>query len=126
MFRLKSIFKSLIWLVIPLVLALNFNQTSNWHYHVLDNGMVIEHSHPHKNSKTPGTPFQNHHHSDFEYQILAQLSVVFTLLAIFLILSFGIISANRFLKVFPIEFFRKEYWLANHPLRAPPLLALQA
>jgi len=123
MFHKRSFFKNLIWFVIPLVLVLFFNQSTNKHYHVLPNGMVIEHAHPYKNSKTPGTPVQSHHHSDFDLLVLAQLSVVSTLFAILLVLSFWGTSGRRLSPVSLPEFFTKEPGFPNHPLRAPPVLA---
>lgn len=64
-----------------------FNQVAFWHYHILDNGIVVEHAHPFKNSPKQGTPYQSHQHSDFEYTILAQVSNITTLLLIGIVLG---------------------------------------
>ncbi len=63
----------LIWISIPLLAFLYYNQAANWHYHVTSSGVVVEHAHPFTNSQIPGTPYQEHEHSDFEYLVLAQL-----------------------------------------------------
>jgi hypothetical protein len=119
----KGIFKSIVLITIPLVLALFYNQTANRHYHVLQNGQVVEHAHPYKSAKTPGTPFQSHQHSDFEYLVLAQLWVASTFLAVFLALSFLKASDPRPLRVVRKVFFIKNLGFLNHLLRAPPVLA---
>jgi hypothetical protein len=120
MFRLRGVFKSIVWFIIPLVLVLYFNQVSNWHSHVLHNGLVIEHSHPFKNSKIPGTPFQNHHHSDFDYLLLAQMTLVLTLLATAFV--FGLIGLRSHFDfpIFSNSSFVKTPELSNNLLRAPP------
>jgi len=64
-----------------------FSHVAFWHFHILENGVVIEHSHPFKNNPKPGTPFQNHHHSDFEYSILTQISQIAGVLVFLLILG---------------------------------------
>jgi len=119
----KGIFKSIVFITIPLVLALFYNQTANWHYHVLQNGQVVEHAHPYKSAKTPGTPFQSHQHSDFEYMVLAQLWVASAFWAVFLVLSFLIATGPRPLRVVRKVFFIKNPGFPNHLLRAPPVLA---
>lgn len=63
-------------LIIPgllLVVWLNHNQLTNWHYHILNNGSVIMHAHPYRSSTIPDTPYQKHHHSSFEYLVLSVL-----------------------------------------------------
>lgn len=122
MFRLRGVFKSIVWFIIPLFLVLYFNQVSNWHSHVLHNGIVIEHSHPFKNSKIPGTPFQNHHHSDFDYLLLAQITVVLTLLVAAFVLGFIGLRLHFDFPFFPYNFFAKTPKLSNNLLRAPPVI----
>lgn len=86
--RIRKIKKVVLLLALPLVMWLFFNQAAFWHYHIVGNGVVVEHSHPYKNHTLPGTPFQKHHHSDFEYSILAQLSNILTLIIFFFALGF--------------------------------------
>lgn len=81
----KKIQKIILLITLPVVLLLFFNQIAFRHYHILDNGLVIEHSHPYKNNPIKGSPFQKHNHTDFEYSILAQISQItgFLLLLLF-------------------------------------------
>ena len=75
-----------IYVVIPAVMLLYFNQAANWHYHVTDEGIVVQHAHPFANSMIPGTPYQDHEHSDFEYLVLAQLMHTLGLVVMLLVL----------------------------------------
>lgn len=84
----NSIHRFFLLLTLPLVLWLFFNQAAFWHYHILDNGIVVQHAHPFKNSPKAGTPFQSHQHSDFEYSVLAQISQVAALLLVLVLLGF--------------------------------------
>ncbi|MFP4064329.1 MAG: hypothetical protein ACLFN2_02060 [Bacteroidales bacterium] len=77
-----------IWILIalPAVLLLFHNQLTNWHYHVTGQGIMVEHAHPFTNNMIPGTPFQNHQHSEFEYLVLAQLMQSIVLIVLILLL----------------------------------------
>lgn len=70
---IKNRNKLLIILGLLLVVWLNHNQVTNWHYHILNNGSVVMHAHPYKSSSIPDTPYQKHHHSSFEYLVLSVL-----------------------------------------------------
>jgi hypothetical protein len=116
----RKINQLLLILALPGVLWLYFGQAAFWHYHVLENGIVIEHSHPFKNNPLPGTPFQNHQHSDFEYSVLTQLSNVFSLLVFLLVL--GLIPLKPVmpnLTVYAPPATQPVYLLSNR-LRGPP------
>ncbi len=113
--------KGIIWFIVPLVLALFFNQSSFWHYHVLQNGLVIEHSHPYKNDKTPGTPFQNHSHSESELLLLAQITQVLTLVAILFSLFLFATKISFIPFRLPALVFLKGPDLSSRLLRAPPV-----
>ncbi len=84
---IRKIKKIALLITLPLVMWLFFNQVAFWHYHILENGVVVEHAHPFKNSTLPGTPYQQHQHSDFEYSLLAQLSIITGLLVLLLVLG---------------------------------------
>jgi hypothetical protein len=56
--------------LILLTLALFYNNTANWHYHHLPNGIVMEHAHPYATYPSGESPLENHQHSDLEYLIL--------------------------------------------------------
>ncbi len=73
-------YKSLLrCLLIPALLWLFFNATTNWHYHQLPTGEIARHSHPYQNEGQDdqgGFPFQNHEHSSQEYLNLDHTSKV--------------------------------------------------
>jgi len=116
--KLKQLF---VLLTLPLVMFLFFNQVAFWHYHILENGMVVEHSHPFKNNPKPGTPFQKHHHTDFEFTVLAQISHLAGILVVFLVLGLIINSvAAPFNKYFKTAIYRSSYLLTDR-LRGPPV-----
>lgn len=117
----RKILKGLVWIIMPLVLALFFNQSSFWHYHVLQNGMVIEHSHPFKSETTPGTPYQNHKHSDFNYLLLAQISLVITLVSVVLALVLWAQPKAIFSLSKPTQVYLKGHEFSSRLLRAPPM-----
>lgn len=121
MARHRCYFNFLACLLVPLVLALFFNQSSFWHYHVLHNGMVVEHSHPFKNDKTPYTPFQNHHHSESDFLVLAQLTQVLTLVVILFSLSLFAIKTPFISFRLSAPVFVKAPQLSSQLLRAPPV-----
>ncbi len=69
--KMKRLFS---FLLILFVLGLFYNNTVNWHYHKLSSGLVIEHAHPYARFPvSPETPYEEHHHSDFEYLILESI-----------------------------------------------------
>ncbi|MFA8298585.1 MAG: hypothetical protein ACEPOV_00305 [Hyphomicrobiales bacterium] len=62
-------------LLIPIVLLLSWNAAANWHYHILDDGTIIQHSHPFSSSSsTDRSPSEGHHHSNCEYCQVFNLS----------------------------------------------------
>ncbi len=107
--------------LIILTLALFFNNAVNWHYHQLPNGVIVEHAHPYgKSSSSSNSPFEKHHHSDFEYLIL-DLVYYSGLVIILAVLSLKIFRKpmvrHRILKPDPV--IRSVY--SRLPLlRAPP------
>jgi hypothetical protein len=120
---IRKIKKIILLLAMPLVLWLFFNQVAYRHYHITGQGIVVEHSHPFKNNSQPGTPFQRHQHSDFEYSILAQLSNIFTTLVLLIVL--GIFFKSRHLTV--NFFYQKDFYPSDYcfiqPLRGPPVFS---
>ena len=69
----KMWYRILTFIALPAVIFLYFNQSANWHYHVTEDGFIVQHAHPFSNSMIPGTPFQDHEHSDAEYLFLAEM-----------------------------------------------------
>ncbi len=81
-------------ILIVFTLGLFFNNLVNWHYHELPNGIIVEHAHPfERTSSASGSPFENHHHSDFEYLIL---DLIYYSGLIFILLFLGIIVYFKF------------------------------
>ena len=67
-----EISKLIMLLCLPAALWLISNKYVNKHYHILNNGQIIAHSHPYENDSEG--PIQDHRHCDFEYTILAKVS----------------------------------------------------
>ncbi len=67
-----EISKFALLLFLPAVLWLISNNYVNRHYHILGSGKIISHAHPYCNCSQ--SPIQDHHHTDFEYSILAQIA----------------------------------------------------
>lgn len=114
--------KIILLITLPVVLLLFFNQIAFQHYHILENGLIIEHSHPFNNNPVKGTPYQSHNHTDFEYTVLAQISQITG----FLLLLFFF---ERFLRVMQksgVTAYKSRLIslspLATDPLRGPPSL----
>ncbi|MEE4177746.1 MAG: hypothetical protein V2I46_09570 [Bacteroides sp.] len=116
----KGIHRNILWILIPMVLALYYNQAANWHLHVLNNGLVVEHAHPYQKDQIPGTPYQQHQHSAFEYFALAQKSNLVTLLVVVAALLF-FFPVRPFLRaILPSPPYFKQFHGSLSLLRAPP------
>jgi hypothetical protein len=106
-----------------MLMWLFFNQIAYRHYHLLENGTVIEHSHPFKNNMQKNTPYQKHTHSDTEYLLLSQITTASFVLVIIMALL-GLLGSNALLLfIFPINSFVKAPDLGSHRLRGPPILS---
>ncbi len=101
-----------------------FNQLANWHYHILPNGVIVEHAHPFTNNQAPGTPYQNHNHTDFEYTILGLISSITGLIILAFILSGFLFRAGaRRLILANLVLFPKQVCKA-HLQRGPPVFSV--
>lgn len=113
--------KMFFWLAILAVQSLFYNQAANWHFHMLSNGMVIEHAHPLKKTPANENPYQKHQHSDLAYSILAQLSTI-SVIVIVGMLAMGLFMKGSYEKVTsPFVLFFSETEPGARLLRAPPL-----
>jgi len=84
-------------LTIPIVLMLFHNRVANWHFHVLNNGIVVEHAHPFTASQTAESPYQSHSHSSWEmfiYEVVTSISVL-VILAILSLAKFSFDSTPK-------------------------------
>lgn len=73
-----------IYFAIPAVMLLYYNKSANWHYHLTENGLLIEHAHPFTPSNS-NKPYQDHEHTDAELLFFAQITHLTELLIIFVI-----------------------------------------
>ncbi len=108
--------------LLPLVMWLFFNQIAYRHYHLLDNGIVVEHAHPFKNNMQKDTPYQKHTHTDAEFFFLAQISAS-TFLLVFFFAFLGLLrpDSQLILSFFrPVHFY--QITLSSNRLRGPPQL----
>jgi hypothetical protein len=121
--KIRITSRAFLLLLIPVTMLLFHNQLSNWHYHVLGNGILIKHAHPCSKADKPGTPFNSHKHTDFEFFILGQLASL-TLLVILFFIAFSAHlyqRGNQILCEFLFPFLQQQH-LSLKPLRAPPYL----
>lgn len=108
---LLSIFPAICWLFL--------NNAVNRHFHQLQSGHVITHAHPYHKENTDKSPFQSHHHSDFELLILDLISNPVVLIgaissiALFLTLIKEITKPIAHVALYP-----EPYTLQNY--RGPP------
>lgn len=109
-----------IYVAIPAVMLLYYNQSANWHYHITEDGIVVEHAHPFANSMIPGTPFQDHEHSDFEYLVLAEISTALGLIAVVLILLGFLLHKKKTVSYSPLPVCLTGYDHGPNPTRGPP------
>ncbi|MDA3779065.1 MAG: hypothetical protein PF487_02345 [Bacteroidales bacterium] len=94
MSKLRKIKRIIAMVVLPLVLFLLYNSTSNLHYHKLSNGQIITHAHPYSNN-TDNTPLQKHKHTKIQYFFFHNITFwAFTLVSIF-ILSILLCSSKK-------------------------------
>lgn len=105
------------------MLLLFHNRVSNWHYHVLENGIVVEHSHPFNQAKKDGTPFQSHQHSESEFLMLAELSNVLTLLMFTLVVAGIMLEKTTRHVPLPAPVFVSRLRHTSNLLRAPPVFS---
>ena len=119
--------KAFLLALIPLTMLLFHNQLSNWHYHMLSNGMMVKHAHPYNKAENPGSPLSNHTHSDFEFLLFGQLSNISLILffLLFTLFSAGIFSRKLLISKYPFPFLTQCYLSLNF-LRAPPCNSLAA
>lgn len=108
-------------ILLPAILCLYYNTAANGHYHKLSDGEIVYHSHPYHHQSSDDSPYENHHHSDFEYSILTQISNPFTLLYVFLVLLvLFIVCYKKFEYPSNILFTASKYYLLN-VYRGPPV-----
>ncbi|MFW5708251.1 MAG: hypothetical protein ACOC12_10035 [Bacteroidota bacterium] len=117
----RKIKKLLLIIILPGVLWLYFSQGAFRHYHVLNNGIKIEHSHPFKKNTIPCVPGQSHQHTDLEYSVLSQLGIEFTFLACMLLLGFIPFVTQQPWIMAHISHAAHAVYLFNKNLRAPPM-----
>jgi hypothetical protein len=112
--------KLLILLGMSLLIWLNYNQTANWHYHIMSNGAVVIHAHPYKSNTIPETPFQKHHHNNFEFLFLSLIFNTVPLLVALLL--YGLLSLYKTgeLLLFPAAGNRQQGFYLTLLLRGPP------
>ncbi len=103
------------------VLLFSFNSISNKHYHKLENGEVICHSHPYQKSNSQ-SPFQKHSHSKSELIFLSNISnSVFTIIFIISVIivikiEFKRITIKQFITHTNTNFYKRNIY------RGPPFI----
>jgi len=102
------------------IVLLAYNYFSNRHYHILPDGEVIAHSHPHQAPEKSGSfPGSAHHHTKKQFNLLDYTSV----LAFFAILLTGLVFINNLItkgKEMIMLLNYKFYFPCYFHMRAPP------
>ncbi|MDR4988290.1 MAG: hypothetical protein RG741_05565 [Bacteroidales bacterium] len=112
--------KLLVIFALPAVLFFYYNQSANWHYHITENGFIVEHAHPFTNNTLPGTPFQDHEHSDAEYLFLAEMMHSLGLALVVLLLLGLLLHSRKRSSVLPIPVFLPDNGTQPIIPRGPP------
>lgn len=108
-------------ILLPAILYLYYNTAANGHYHKLSDGEIVCHAHPFQHQTSKDSPFENHHHSNFEYSILTQISNPFSLLCVFhVLLCLFIVCYKKFEYPSNISFSIRKYYYRN-VYRGPPV-----
>ncbi len=115
--------KLCIYVALPAVMFLYFNQSANWHYHITKDGFIVEHAHPFANNMIPGTPFQDHEHSDAEYLFLAEMMHSLGLVFVVLLLLGLLLQSKKRSSVLPIPAFLPDNGTQPIIPRGPPQAA---
>jgi hypothetical protein len=112
--------------LVPLLLLFFFNRVANWHYHILPNGLVIEHSHPYSSSTNSKSPYQNHSHTDFEIIVLSIITTLSGFLLVLFFLSKGTVKQIRPLlsAISNQQIFSDSPFSQSYPRRGPPFLTI--
>jgi hypothetical protein len=93
---------------------------SNLHFHVINNGFLIFHSHPYDKSHHNNSPVKSHYHSDLEFFIYHSVATNDGLvLSIFIFLIFSVLIKYLFISTDTIIQNNRIFLLPI--LRAPPL-----
>lgn len=110
----------MIVLVLPAVFWLFTNAIVNMHVHVLPDGYMIAHAHPHEKVPFGSDPSEKHNHTRAElilYSIISEPSAVVVTL---LLLGILFLTVKRIFKIYPrfVEPAREFYQVNNY--HAPP------
>ena len=121
---MKQLAKILTLSLVPLLVFMLVNQSVNLHYHKLDDGVVITHSHPFADTNdVEGESFPQHEHTKGQFFILAQLTNGFAPVFTFFAISFILFAFRRL----PAPLYDESLVLSCtgglRLLRAPPALA---
>lgn len=117
---IKKTHRLFLLLTIPAILALFFNQSTNVHYHILNDGSTITHAHPYTSSTENDSPIQKHKHSALELIIISQLSNVLSFITIALAVFGFLFLYKKIVTAKPVEKFYISAYYKFVQLRAPP------
>ncbi len=74
-------------IIIPALVCLIINSSSNGHYHKLKNGITIYHAHPYDKQHDNNSPEKSHHHTNLEFFFLGLITNSVFLFSIGLVFS---------------------------------------
>lgn len=120
MVLIRRLGKYLLLASLPAIMLLVYNNTANWHYHILKDGTITKHAHPYTKDAQHNSPFQKHQHTEIELVILTQLTNILFMLVVFLALGSMINNVIWRTGLFPYHVHIKPVALENISLRGPP------
>lgn len=114
--------KYIIILLFPAISWLFINFAINGHYHKLSNGEIIYHCHPYKHDKNKNSPFENHHHTESECLVIAQISNPLVSLFVYLILIGQFLLLCKEIIIIENLYILLRSYLYINNYRSPPII----
>ncbi|MFO7617442.1 MAG: hypothetical protein R6V75_09340 [Bacteroidales bacterium] len=112
--------------MIPALFLIYYNSAANWHFHLLKNGTLIEHSHPYSKPSGPNQPFSNHNHSASDLLYLDMISQVLVLVLAAICLARLVRQFNLIPLALNLPGIVTAGYSQLHNGRAPPRPSIQA
>ena len=112
--------RPLVFILIPALLWIGYNNAANWHFHRLKYGIVTTHSHSYDKSADDGQPFKNHKHNKWEIIYLNQIFYSFLVCLSLSIISVLIRRTFNILKpqIIEVQYVQSSQYII--PVRGPP------
>ncbi len=112
--------RPIVFIIIPALLWIGYNNAANWHLHKMQYGIVVTHAHSYDKSADDGQPVKNHKHNKWQIVYLNQIFYSFLVCLSLLIISILLRSSFSILKPQPIRIYnsKSQHYLIT--VRGPP------